>query len=395
MRQRKDYFGYNKSLQGVIIMKKDEIKEEIILKSIFDFAPDAIIIVNSESLILHVNSQAEKIFAYIEKELIGKSVEILIPERFRKSHREHMKEYFKKPRIRFMGSELNLYGLRKDGTEFPVDISLSYIETQSEIVVISIIRDLTDHKRMEEALSVSEAKYRSIFENAAEGIFQTSFDGHIISANPSCVRILGYDSVEELLKTITDVRKLYAEPGRRLHLIRSIRADGAVSDFEALIYRKDKSKIWVSINAHALKGQDDKMVGIEGMILDITGRKRAEKNFRMLVDGAPDAIIAIERNFNIIIMNTHAERLFGYSKLELIGNPYNILVPERFMNKHADYCRKYFEYPSTRIMALHMDSVAKHRDGNEFPVEIYMSPVETDEGIVIVIDIRDLKEKKK
>lgn len=376
-------------------MKKDEIKEEIILKSLFDFAPDAIIIVNSESIIMRLNSQAEKIFGYIEKELIGKPVEILIPERFRNSHKVHMKEYFERPHIRFMGSELNLYGLRKDGTEFPVDISLSYIETQSEIVVISIIRDLTDHKRMEEAISTSEAKYRTIFENAAEGIFQTSLDGSIISANPSCVRILGYDSSEELFAAITDVRKLYAEPGRRLHLIRSIKADGAVSDFEALIYRKDKSKIWVSINAHALKGPDDKMLGLEGMILDITDRKRAQKNFQMLIDGAPDAIIAIEKNFNIIIMNTHAEKLFGYSKLELTGSPYNILIPERFKMKHADHCKKYYANPSTRIMALHANSVARHRDGSEFPVEVNMSPVETDEGIVIVIDIRDLKDKKK
>lgn len=375
-------------------MKKDEIKEEIILKSLFDFAPDAIIIVNSESLILRLNPQAEKIFGYIEKELIGKSIEILIPERFRKSHNEHMRKYFEKPRIRFMGSELNLYGLRKDGTEFPVDISLSFIETKNEIVVISIIRDLTEHKRMEEAISISEAKFRNIFEDAAEGIFQTSLDGRIISANPSCVRILGYDSVEELFAAITDVRKLYAEPGRRLHLIRSIKANGTVSDFEALVYRKDKSKIWVSINAHALKGPGDKTQGLEGMILDITDRKRAEKNFQMLVDGAPDAIIAIEKNFNIIVMNTNAERLFGYSKLELTGRPYNILIPERFRMKHADYCRKYFADPSTRIMALHMGSVARHRDGTEFPVEIFMSPVETDEGIVIVIDVRDMKDKK-
>jgi PAS domain S-box-containing protein len=248
---------------------------------------------------------------------------------------------------------------------------------------------------MEKAIQISEAKYRGIFENAAEGIFQTSIDGHILAANPACVRILGYTSADDLIKNVTDVRKLYAESGRRLHLVRMIRSQGAVSDFEAIINRKDGNKIWVSINAHALVDANGKVTGIEGMIMDITDRKRAQKNFQMLIDGAPDAIIAIEKDFNILLINTHTEKLFGYNRLELIGHPYNILVPLRFRMKHAEYCKTYYANPSTKIMGLHMNSTALHRDGSEFPVEINMSPVETDDGIVIVIDIRDKTEKNK
>jgi len=376
---------------------KDEEKNkaEVMFQGIFNYAPDAIIIVNREGRILQANSQAEKIFGYAGKEFIGRSVEILIPQRFRKRHDEHLKGYIEKPRIRLMGSEFNLYGLRKDGTEFPVDIALGYLETEDGIIVLSTIRDITEQKRMEEAIRISEAKYRRIFENAAEGIFQTTIDGRILAANPACVRILGYTSTEELIASVTDVRKLYAEPGRRLHLVRLIRADGAVSDFEAMINRKDGSKIWVSINAHALEDAAGKILGLEGMVIDITNRKRAEKNFQNLIEGAPDAIIAIDRDFNILLINTRTEKLFGYTRLELIGNPYNILLPERFREKHAVYCKKYYANPSTKIMALHMNSVAKRMDDSEFPVEINMSPVETDGGIIIVIDIRDISEKKK
>jgi protein-histidine pros-kinase len=371
-----------------------KIKEEVMFRKLFDFAPDAIIIVNSEGLILQTNTQAEKIFGYSGKELIGKSVDILIPERFRKSHDEHLKSFIAEPRIRLMGSELELYGLRKDGTEFPVDIALGYIETESGIIVLSTVRDITEHKRMEEALRISEAKYRSIFENASEGIFQTSIDGRILAANPACVRILGYSSADELIKNVTDVRKFYSEPGRRLHLVRLIRSEGTVSEFEAIINRKDGTKIWVSINAHALVDTSGKVTGLQGMVMDITDRKRAQKNFQMMVDGAPDAIIAIEKDFNILLINSHTEKLFGYTRLELTGRPYDMLVPVRFRMKHAGYCKTYFANPSTKIMALHMNSVAMHRDGSEFPVEINMSPVETDDGIVIVIDIRDITEKK-
>ena len=374
----------------------DEILPQVdtLFQSLFDFAPDAIIVVNEKGLILQANAQAEKIFGYVKKELIGKSVEILIPERFRKSHDEHLKEYMQNPRKRFMGEEFELYGLRKDGAEFSVDIALNYVSTKDGIMVLSIVRDITEHKRMEEALQVSEEKFRRIFENAAEGIFQTSMDRRILAANPACVNLLGYVSSDELIASVTDVRKLYAEPGRRLHLVRMVKEEGKVSDFEAIINRKDGSKIWVSINAHALRDRNDKIVGLEGMVIDITHRKRAQKNFQMLIDGTPDAIIAIEQNSNILIINSKTEKMFGYSQQELLGRPYDILIPMRYREKHIAYCRSYFADPSTKIMALHLSSVAKRKDGSEFPVEINMSPMETDEGIIAVIDIRDITEKK-
>ena len=375
----------------------DEIlpQADALFQSPFDFAPDAIIVVNNKGFILQANAKAEKIFGYVKKELIGKTVDILIPERFRKSHDEHLKEYIKNPRKRFIGDEFELYGLRKDGAEFPVDIALSYVSTKDGIIILSIVRDITEHKRMEEALRLSEEKFRRIFENAAEGIFQTSLNGHILAANPACVNLLGYASSDELIASVTDARKLYAEPGRRLHLVRKVNEEGSVSDFEAIINKKDGSKIWVSINAHALRDPLDKIVGLEGMVIDITHRKRAQKNFQMLIDGTPDAIIAIEQNSNILIINSKTEKMFGYSKQELLGRPYDILIPMRYREKHIAYCRNYFADPSTKIMALHLSSVAKCNDGSEFPVEINMSPMETDEGIIAVIDIRDISEKKK
>lgn len=366
---------------------------DAMFRSLFDFAPDAIIVVNNNGSILQANAQAEKIFGYRKNELIGKLVDSLIPERFRKSHDEHLKEYVKNPRKRFMGEELGLYGLRKDGTEFPVDIALSHIAAKDGIIVLSIVRDITEHKRMEEALRVSEEKFRRIFENAAEGIFQTSMDGRILAANPACVTLLGYASSEEFIASVTDVRKLYAETGRRLYLVRMIKEEGSVSDFEAIINKKDGSKIWVSINAHALRDAYDKIVGLEGMVIDITHRKRAQKNFQMLIDGTPDSIIAIEQNSNILLINSKTENMFGYSRQELLGRPYDILIPMRYREKHIEYCRNYFADPSTKIMALHLSSVAKRKDGSEFPVEINMSPMETDEGIIVVIDIRDTSEK--
>ncbi|MCZ7395458.1 MAG: PAS domain S-box protein, partial [Candidatus Methanoperedens sp.] len=231
--------------QRITELEKSETelgKTRAMFQGLFECAPDAIVVVNSEGRIVEANTQAEKIFGYSKNELLDKPVEVLIPERFRKRHYEHMRSYMSKPRIRFMGSELELYGLRKDGIEFPVDIALGPLETKDGIMVLSIVRDITEHMRMEEALRTSEAKYRSIFENAVEGIFQTSIEGGILAANPALAHMLGYESQEEIITSITNARKLYVEPGRRLQLVRTIRARGIVTNFEAQIRRKDGSK---------------------------------------------------------------------------------------------------------------------------------------------------------
>lgn len=543
-----------------LIRELEELRQtRVLLEGLFEFAPDAIVVVNREGYVVQINKQAEKMFGYSKDEVLGKPVEIFVPERFRELHVKQVNSYMSLPRIRFLGTGLELYGRRKDGSEFPVDIMLGPLQTTEGIFVLSIVRDTTEHRRMdeeirllltltqaineskdmnaaietslrkvceatgwnygeawipnqdrtalfcgsvwyysngalekfrrlsenytfppgtglpgrvwsskqpewipdvsispeivfpramaareagfkaglgvpiiannqvlavlvffmfesrkkdqqlvdivsavatqlgsliqrkqmEEMLRASEIKYRSIFENAVEGIFQTSVEGRILAVNPACVRILGYDSSEELMASVTDARKLYVEPGRRLQLVRTIRAHGIMTNFEAQIRRKDGGKIWVLINAHALYDSSGNVVGLEGMVTDITNRKRAERNFQMLIDSAPDAIVAVDSNYNILLINTQTESIFGYKREELLGKSYDILIPGRFREKHAGYCAGYFEKPTTKKMALHLGAIAMRKNGSEFPVEINMSPIETEEGIIVVTDIRD------
>jgi PAS domain S-box-containing protein len=122
------------------------------IRRLLDAAPDAMVIVNSKGEIVLINSQAEQLFGYSRVELLGQPVELLVPERFRSQHREHRVHYFEAPRLRGMGTGLTLYGLRKDGTELPVDISLRPCEIEGEILVLSAIQDITERKRAEEAL---------------------------------------------------------------------------------------------------------------------------------------------------------------------------------------------------------------------------------------------------
>ena len=158
-------------------------------------------------------------------------------------------------------------------------------------LVPAIERELRDaeerrvRRRTQEALSEAEEKYRGIFENAVEGIFQTTVDGRFVMANPMMARIYGYDSPEELIQTLQNIEKqLYVEPARRDELARLMQRDGHVFEFEAQLYRKDGSKIWVSMNARAVRDDSGEIVSFEGTLEDITERKRAEEDLRRSLD---------------------------------------------------------------------------------------------------------------
>jgi len=126
-----------------------------LLAAFFRFSPDAVVVVDESGRITQVNDQVKRMFGYTSQELLGKPIEVLVPTRFRRGHKEHRNHYMSAPRLREMGVDLDLYALRKDGSEFPADIMLSPVDTDGGRVVIATVRDVTEHKRVEEALRKS------------------------------------------------------------------------------------------------------------------------------------------------------------------------------------------------------------------------------------------------
>jgi formate hydrogenlyase transcriptional activator len=198
-----ELLGFSKVTRDFTDRKRaDEIvrRSEAQFHALFEFSPDAIIVSDSEGRITEMNARVEKMFAYQRDELLGQSIDCLVPERFRHSHPARRKDYSSAARVRPMGAGLELYGRRKDGTEFPADIMLGPVETEDGRVVLSVIRDLTEKREAEEALRRSELQKRYLEEELST---EASFE-EIIGESVGLKRVL------KLVETVsaTDVTVL-------------------------------------------------------------------------------------------------------------------------------------------------------------------------------------------
>lgn len=239
-------------------------------RQVVESAPSAMVMIGTDGRIDMVNAQAERMFGYLRAELLGQRVELLLPERFRMHHPAMREAFFSDPHARPMGAGRDLFGKRKDGSEFPIEIGLNPMHTDDGPKVLSAI-------------------------------------------------------------------------------------------------------------------------------VDISARKRLEERLRQVVESAPSAMIMINKCGIIEMVNAQAERVFGYLRNELLNQPVEMLVPVRFSAQHPAMRSSFFHDPLARPMGKGRDLYARRKDGSEFPVEIGLNPIETDEGTKVlsaIVDISDRKQKE-
>jgi PAS domain S-box-containing protein len=249
------------------------------IEHLFEFCPDAILIVDSEGVVRRANPRVEELFGYAEEELLGRPVEMLVPERFRAAHPRHRQNYSAHPRARQMGAALNLFGLRKDGSEFPVDIMLKPVSTAAGSAVVSFIRDATEQRAAQEALRLNDERLRSILESVDEyAIYLLDRDGHVLTWNLGAERIKGYQAEEVLgLHFSRFFIQEDIDRGRPAELLRQAGRRGRVEE-EGWRVRKDGSRFWANCVLTAIRDSAGAVTGYSKVTRDETDRRNAQES---------------------------------------------------------------------------------------------------------------------
>lgn len=252
-----------------------------VLKNLFSLSADAILATSAEGIICEANPRATKLFGYERAELVGMSIDMLLPERVRGRHSVHRENYHAHPRERQMGVAMELLGLRRDGSEFPIDVMLRPMQTDSGSIVLSFIRDVTAQKAAQDALRSKDLQIRSIVESVRDcAIYMLDLEGNVVTWNAGGEHIEGY-SAEEVLglhfsRFFTQEDLDRDHPGE---LLRLATERNHIED-EGWRVRKDGSHFWANTVLTAIRDSSGGLTGYAKVTRDFTERKQADMKLR-------------------------------------------------------------------------------------------------------------------
>ena len=381
-------------IQNRVAFASGLFQGDVTLRTILESLAEGVVIIDNFGTILLVNASAEQMFGLRREELVGKSQALLIPERLRQSEEEYLARLFAEPRNRPMDQFPVLTGLRRDGSEFPMEISLGFIETINGLLLLALVSDVTRRKQAERQLKESEDLFHIQIERVKDyAIYTLDSVGKVLNWNTGAERLKGYRAGEIIGQNFSifypEEDRIAGKPSENL---RTAAAEGQVTD-EGWRIRKDGSRFWAEVVITALHDENGNLLGFSKVTHDISVRKKAEEallsseaRYRALFENSMDAVFLTVPDGKITAANPAACALFGRTEEEfrLLGRS-GVIDPD-----------------DTRLAAALLERAASgkilceltcmRKDGTKFPAEI--SSVIIDEGRRSFVILHDITKRK-
>jgi protein-histidine pros-kinase len=361
-------------------------------RDFWDETPDAIIAISPDGDVLHWNRGAEMIFGWSVEEATGRPLaDLVLP--LDQEHEEH------EVLVAAMLQEVAVYETirrRKNGSLLNVSVSTKAVRDASGELqyFLATKKDIT-HLKAQRTAKLVEARYRGLLETTPDAIVLSNVTGRVVLANSQAEDLFGYGRGE---MSGLPVEALLPERVRADHLrdragffsVPRSRALGA--GLEVVVVRKDGTEFPAEVSLSLLETDEGNL--LISALRDISSRKRADQKFRDLLESAPDAMVIVDPTGRMVLTNSQTVHLFGWSREELLGQAVEMLIPERFRGVHPTHRTAFFGAPRARAMGVGLDLYGLRKNGSEFPVEISLSPLETEEGLFVSSAIRDVTERK-
>jgi len=366
-------------------------KSELEFRSVWENSPSGMRISDENGILFKVNASFCKIFGKTKNELEGEPISVIYSSEEREYIQQQYQQKFKDKTVKTnFEQELVIW----NGKKIWVHVANSFLEIENEkLLLLGVFTDITERKLAERALLESEERFRSIYENATIGIYRTNPEGEIEMANPALIKMLGFESFEELSKRNLNTEG-FGENYPRSDFQSRVNTSGIEKGIESAWHKKDGSIIYVRESARIVYDREDNPVYYDGIVEDITERKNAEKEIRLLahsIASINECVSITDIHDEIIFVNDAFLSTYGYTKEELVGKNINVLRPQAVTLEIGD-----------SILYQTIDSgwkgevINKRKDGTSFPVFLSTSVIKDNDGnpialIGVATDITELK----
>jgi PAS domain S-box-containing protein len=359
-------------------------------KSLLEAVPDALVGMDQQGVIRFVNRQTESLFGYDRDQLVGQPIQRLVPESLWQIYAEHQQNYFADPRTRSSGVDVELSGRHHDGTQFPINVSLSHIDTGDVLLVITAVRDVaTQQQAVKNAQLIS-----AIVQGSEDAIISGSLGGAITSWNPAAERMYGYSSAEIIGKPA----KLLTPKDRAGEVeavLGQIKAGRRVERLETKRVRKDATVFPVLLTVSPIRDENGTIFGTSVIHRDLTDHKEAlavAQRMAAIVEYSHDAIMGGTLDGIITSWNPAAAAMFGYTSRQIVGKHIGLIVPQDQAGEMISILAKI----SAGRPVDNFETVRVRKDTTVFPVSLTISPIRDDNGAVVAASVicRDITELK-